>query len=97
MMTAIVTKQTPLPLRNDTLLGVCEALGQDFGIKPIWFRLAFIAPLFFAPLWTIAAYLGIGALVAASRYVYPRVTMTRVEAVQPVALDAAESEYRIAA
>ncbi len=44
-----VTNQTLLPLRNDTILGVCEALGQDFGFNPTWLRLAFIAPIFFAP------------------------------------------------
>ena len=44
-----MTNQTPLPLRNDTILGVCEAIGQDFGFNPLWLRLAFIAPIFFAP------------------------------------------------
>ena len=70
-MTA-TTKPTPLPLRNDTLLGVCEAIGQDFGINAVWLRLAFIAPLFFAPVLTISAYLGLGVVVAASRYFFPR-------------------------
>jgi phage shock protein C len=64
-----MTKQTPLPLRNDTILGVCEAIGQDFGFNPIFLRLAFIAPLFFAPYWTFAAYLGLGVLVAATRLI----------------------------
>ena len=62
-----MTKPTPLPLRNDTIFGVCEAIGQDFGFNPIFLRLAFIAPLFFAPYWTFAAYLGLGVLVAATR------------------------------
>ena len=66
-----MTTQTPLPLRHDTILGVCEALGQDFGFNPTWLRLAFIAPIFFAPMWTIAAYLGLGALVAATRFFAP--------------------------
>ena len=64
-----MTKQTPLPLRNDTILGVCEAIGQDFGFNPIFLRLAFIGPLFFAPYWTFAAYLGLGVLVAATRLI----------------------------
>ena len=58
---------TPLPLRNDTLLGVCEAIGQDFGFNPLYLRLAFIAPLFLAPAASIAAYLGLGVIVAATR------------------------------
>lgn len=72
-MTTETKKPTPLPLRNDTLLGVCEALGQDFGFNALWLRLAFIAPLFFAPVQTVAAYLGLGVVVAASRYFFPRV------------------------
>ena len=62
-----MTNQTPLPLRSDTLLGVCEAIGQDFGFNPTYLRLAFIAPLFVAPTAAIAAYLGLGVVVAATR------------------------------
>ena len=62
-----MTNSTPLPLRNDTILGVCEAIGQDFGFNANWLRLAFIAPIFFAPVATGAAYLGLGVVVAATR------------------------------
>ncbi|HVF37468.1 MAG TPA: PspC domain-containing protein [Sphingomicrobium sp.] len=62
---------TPLPLRNDTILGVCEAIGQDFGFNPNWLRLAFIAPIFFAPLASLGVYLGLGLLVAATRWFAP--------------------------
>ena len=97
-MTEVVTKTTALPLRNDTLLGVCEALGQDFGINPTWFRLAFIAPLFFAPMWTVAAYFGIGLIVAASRKLFPnRVTRTATVGAAPLVADNRDSEMKIAA
>lgn len=66
-----MTNQTPLPLRNDTILGVCEAIGQDFGFNPLWLRLAFIAPIFFAPTASIAAYLGLGLIVGATRIFAP--------------------------
>ena len=66
-----MTNQTPLPLRNDTILGVCEAIGQDFGFNPLWLRLALIGPVFFAPMASIAAYLGLGVIVAATRYFAP--------------------------
>lgn len=66
-----MTNQTPLPLRNDTILGVCEAIGQDFGFNPIWLRLAFIPPMFFSATLTTAAYLGLGLVVAATRYFAP--------------------------
>ena len=72
MTKTATNKPTPLPLRNDTILGVCEAIGQDFGFNPLWLRLAFIAPLFVAPLVTVGVYLALGAVVAASRYFFPR-------------------------
>ena len=65
-----MTNQTPLPLRNDTILGVCEAIGQDFGFNPLWLRLAFIVPLFFAPMAAFAGYLGLGLVVAATRFMF---------------------------
>ena len=63
-----MTDQTPLPLRNDTILGVCEAIGQEFGFNPLWLRLAFIPPLFFSITLTLGAYLGLGLIVAATRW-----------------------------
>jgi len=63
--------QTPLPLRHDTILGVCEAIGRDFGFNPLWLRLAFIAPIFFAPTATIAAYFGLGLVVALTNWLAP--------------------------
>jgi phage shock protein PspC (stress-responsive transcriptional regulator) len=66
-----MTKTTPLPLRNDTILGVCEAIGRDFGFNPLWLRLAFIVPLFFAPTLTILAYFGLGTVVGLINWFAP--------------------------
>ena len=55
---------------HDTILGVCEAIGQDFGFNPTWLRLAFIAPIFFAPYAAVGAYLGLGVIVAATRLLF---------------------------
>ena len=63
---------TNLFRRRDTMFGICEALGQDFGFNPTWLRLAFIAPLFFFPVQTIVGYFGLGAAVLVSRLVFPR-------------------------
>ena len=60
-----------LILRNDTVLGVCEAIGQDFGFHANWLRLAFGSLFYFAPLAVIGTYLGLGVVVAVSRYVAP--------------------------
>jgi phage shock protein C len=64
----LMTNPTPLPLRNDTILGVCEAIGRDFGFNPLWLRLAFIAPIFFMPTATIAAYLGLSVVVGLTNW-----------------------------
>ena len=67
----MVQETTNLFRRRDTFFGICEAVGQDFGFNPLWLRLAFIAPLFFFPVQTFAAYFGLGAIVLASRLLFP--------------------------
>jgi len=66
-----MTNTTPLPLRCDTILGVCEAIGRDFGFNPLWLRLVLIVPVFFAPALSIAAYLGLGLLVGLVHWFSP--------------------------
>lgn len=60
-----------LPLRSDTILGVCEALGQDFGFNPLWLRVPFAALFYLNPLLVSGTYLALGAGVALSRWLYP--------------------------
>jgi phage shock protein PspC (stress-responsive transcriptional regulator) len=69
-MTAEVQKSTNIMLRNDTILGVCEAIGQETGINPNWLRVAFCVPIFWNPLAVIGAYLALGVIVAATRFVF---------------------------
>ncbi len=57
--------------RDDTFFGVCEGLGQDLGVSPLWFRVAFPLALFFNPVMAAAAYAAAGALVLASRLLFP--------------------------
>lgn len=57
--------------RGDTLLGVCEALGQDFGFNPLWLRIAFAAPLIWNPVAVFGVYLALGAVVLVSRLLFP--------------------------
>ncbi len=84
------TSTTNLFQRRDTMFGICEAVGQDFGFNPTWLRLAFIAPLFFFPVQTFAAYFGLGAVVLASRLIFPakkaaaQPALTAVEGSRPV-------------
>ena len=69
-----MTAQAPttnLLLRNDTILGVCEAIGEDFGFNPNWLRIAFCAPIYWNPGMVLGVYLALGLVVAATRYAFP--------------------------
>ena len=57
--------------REDTVLGICEALGEDFRFNPLLLRLAFGVGLFINPFMTIGAYLAAGAVVLVSRLISP--------------------------
>ena len=86
---------TNLFRRRDTFFGICEAVGQDFGFNPLYLRLAFIAPLFFFPVQTFAAYFALGLVVLASRLIFPAKTagqpaLTTIEADAPKADKAEE-------
>ena len=62
----------PLPLRSHTILGVCEGLGEDFRVNPMWFRVPLAAMVLYSPLIAVGLYLGLGVLVLASRLLFPR-------------------------
>jgi phage shock protein PspC (stress-responsive transcriptional regulator) len=57
--------------RDDTVLGVCFALGQDFGFNPLYLRLLFAVFLFWSPAAAFGGYAVLGAIVAFSRWVAP--------------------------
>jgi phage shock protein C len=60
-----------LPMRSHTILGVCEAIGEDFGFNPVLLRVPFAATVLWSPMYAIAAYFALGALVLASRLLFP--------------------------
>ena len=65
-------QQIALPLRNHTIFGVCEAIGEDFGFNPVLLRVPFAAMVLWSPLIAIAAYFALGAVVLASRLLFPQ-------------------------
>ncbi|HEY8434392.1 MAG TPA: PspC domain-containing protein [Sphingomicrobium sp.] len=65
-------KQVALPLRSHTILGVCEAIGEDFGFNPTLLRIPFAASVLYSPLWAVVAYLAVGVLVLGSRLLFPK-------------------------
>jgi phage shock protein PspC (stress-responsive transcriptional regulator) len=64
--------QPALPLRSHTILGVCEAIGEDFGFNPIFLRVPFAATVLLSPLWAIVGYFALGAVVLLSRMLAPK-------------------------
>ena len=57
--------------RDDTIFGVCQALGEDFGFNPNWPRAALGVGLLFAPVATIIGYGAVGLLVGITRWFVP--------------------------
>src|SRR3954447_18096577 len=83
MMQAQETR-TALPLRSHTILGVCEAVGEDFGFNPVFLRILFAASVMWSPTIAISAYFGLGAVVMASRLLFPK---AKAETVSDEALE----------
>jgi phage shock protein PspC (stress-responsive transcriptional regulator) len=89
--------QTAVFWRHDTFLGVCEALGQDFGFHPNWLRVAFALGLLPSPMITLSLYLGLGVLVAVSRFAFPARRKAVVEAASAPAADNDAASVELAA
>lgn len=83
----MTTKTTNLFRRDDTIFGVCQAIGDDFGFDPLWLRIALAVPVMFQSWYGIAAYAVLGVAVLASRLIAPVpqrsnvVALPKVEAV----------------
>jgi len=58
-------------MRDDTFFGVCQAIGDDFGIHPNWLRLGLGVSLLISPTAVVATYVGAGIVVMASRLIVP--------------------------
>jgi phage shock protein PspC (stress-responsive transcriptional regulator) len=75
----------------DSLFGVCQSVGEDFGFNPFLLRLAFLGLGFFSIPVTIGAYALLGIGVAASRWLFPKaqsaVEFSNVEAPEATVLD----------
>jgi phage shock protein C len=79
--------------RPDTLLGVCEGLGEDLRINAQYLRVALAVVLFVNPVAAIGIYAVAGVAVLLSRWLYPEaVTAGASEplgAVEPASAEAA--------
>ena len=81
--------------RDDTIFGICEALGEDFGLNPNWLRALIGGGLLFSPVMTFALYAACGFLVLLSRWLVPDPSGGSVPAVEPgdqASVDSSEAE-----
>ena len=99
----MTTQKASLFAREDTMLGICQGLGEDLGFHPNYLRIALGLGLFLSPVGTVAAYAALGVLVFGSRLLFPSrraesAETEQVSAVTPVAgNDSVSIEYKHAA
>ena len=89
--------QVALPLRSHTILGVCEAIGEDFGFNPVLLRIPFAASVLWSPTWAIGAYFALGAVVLLSRLLFPKARASNVAIEQAASSEEQEHKLPLAA
>ena len=93
--------QPSLIARDETLLGVCAGLGEDFGFNPVWLRIVLAVGLLWNPTAIVGTYVALGAVVLFSRLVCPNpraaATPAAAPAVPPLSVDEEREALPIAA
>ena len=94
MQTAAEHRYIALPLRDHTILGVCEAIGEDFGFNPTYLRVPLAACVLVSLKWAMIAYFALGIVVLASRLIFPqpKIAPIAVAAEAPIAAEASEPQ-----
>jgi len=76
--------QVALPLRSHTILGACEAVGEDFGFNPVLLRIPFAAMVLYSPVWAIGGYFALAGVVLVSRFLFPKAKTSTPAEIQAV-------------
>ena len=85
--------QPALPLRTHTILGVCEAIGEDFGFNPVFLRIPLATAVIWNPLIAFGTYFALGVVVLASRLIFPdRRNNVADASTHPIAAQANDAE-----
>lgn len=74
-------------MRDDTFLGVCQSLGEDFRIPPNLLRLAMAPMLVWNPVMTLVGYFVLGVMIALLRWIVPNPVQRAAAAVAPTAAE----------
>ena len=88
-----------LVLRHDTILGVCEGIGEDFGFNPNFLRVPLAAGVLWNPLAIFGIYLALGVALFVSRWIYPKAATSSQPLIEQPPVNAANeaSAERLAA
>jgi phage shock protein PspC (stress-responsive transcriptional regulator) len=81
-----------LPMRSHTILGVCEAIGEDFGFNPVFLRVPLAVCVIWSPLVAFGTYFALGAIVLASRLLFPKPVSVKGE--EEIEVRSAANEQR---
>jgi len=97
----MTASQPTLFTREDTIFGICEGIGQDFGFNAQYLRVALAGMVFWNPPAAVAAYATLGVAVLLSRKLFPTPTVAVAAAGAPAVHkgenDAAQPEMALAA
>ena len=83
--------------RDDTLVGVCYGVAEDFGFNPTYLRILFAFAVFWSPIMAVGGYAALGAIVAFSRLVAPDPRPAAAQAAPPEEEETAGEELPLAA
>jgi phage shock protein PspC (stress-responsive transcriptional regulator) len=86
------TSQPSVFARDHTILGVCEALGEDLGFNPVLLRVPLAVCLLLNPWAVVATYIGLGVVVAFTRLVAPNPRRTVAAEAEAVAVAPEQAE-----
>ncbi|MGN6622090.1 MAG: PspC domain-containing protein [Sphingomonas sp.] len=64
-------KSSSLFNRPDTLFGVCQGIGQEFGFNANYLRIALAVSLLWNPIAVIGTYVALGVAVALAHLLFP--------------------------
>lgn len=85
--------QTDAPAAKDNLLGVCHAIGEDFGFNPLFLRIPLAVGIIVSARWTLIAYAALGVAVLASRLLIRKPKAAKV--IAPAAVETASAAREI--
>jgi phage shock protein PspC (stress-responsive transcriptional regulator) len=68
---AMEDQHTNLIARDDTFLGVCQGMAEDFGFNPLYLRVALSVALLWNPEIVLGVYAALALIVLFSRLVFP--------------------------